>query len=59
MADPKTIRVEIEYEDGNMRRLTGEAAQKWADAVQGEALFAFAHGQRFPEFPWEILPPKT
>ena len=50
---PKIVRVELAFEDGNVQRLTGEDAEKWLEACNGQASFCFAHNLLFPEFKWE------
>lgn len=50
---PKIVRVELAFSDGNVQRLTGEDAEKWLEACNGQASFCFAHNVFFPEFKWE------
>lgn len=50
---PKTVRVEIELEDGTVRRLTGEAAQKWSERVASEGMLSMVHGYSFEALPWQ------
>ena len=51
----KTIRVEIEFDDGQINRLTGEAAEKWNAAVNEQTVVAETHGILFPELPWQVF----
>ena len=53
--DPKIIRVEMEYDDGRLMRLTGNAAVKWLDAANNQASIGSIHGFPFPKIEWEII----
>lgn len=53
MSAPKTVRVEIEKDDGTIIRLTGEEARKWGDHVEGMATCCHVHRRSFPELKWE------
>jgi len=54
MSDKKLVRVELEYDNGEIHRLTGEDAEKWLEAANGQAVMSALHGMSFPEFKWEI-----
>jgi len=49
----KTIRVEIEKDDGTIIRITKEEAEKWDKACESMVDFCFAHNILFPELEWE------
>ncbi len=53
--DKKIIRVELEYDNGEIHRLTGEEAEKWLEAANGQAVFNSVHGMQFPKLDWEIV----
>jgi len=52
--EKKAVRIEMEFDDGTVQRLTGEQAQKWLDAANGQAVMGWAHGMEFPQFDWEV-----
>jgi len=51
-ADEKMIRVELRFDGGLIRYVEGEEAQKWWEAVKGQAVFCSIHGWHFPELDW-------
>jgi hypothetical protein len=53
MSDVKTVRVEIEFEDGKIISLHGDDAQKWQELVNGMSVVHFVHGGAQPELPWK------
>jgi len=53
--DKKIVRVELEYDDGSIHRLTGDDAEKWLEAANGQAVMSHIHGMPFPSFDWEII----
>ena len=53
MASDKLTRVELEREDGSIKRLTGAQALEWDRACSGIAHMAAVHGAKFPAFKWE------
>jgi len=53
--DKKIIRVELEYDNGEIHRLTGEEAEKWLEAANGQAVMGHIHGMPFPALDWEII----
>lgn len=52
MAERTLVRVELEYSDGEVWRLTGDQAQKWLDAANGQAVHCSLHGMDFPDLDW-------
>ncbi len=52
-AKAKVIRVEVEFEDGKVIRLTGRSAGRWQEAVESQSFLAFAHGRAFPRLRWQ------
>lgn len=50
------VRVEFEYEDGRIQRLTGSAAEKWLKDVNGVlAAQQIRYGcPQVPDYPWEF-----
>jgi hypothetical protein len=55
---PTIIRVEIEMDNGNIDRLTGEEAVKWWEGQKTMVTLAYAHGVRFDELKWEKVEAK-
>ncbi|KKM73591.1 hypothetical protein LCGC14_1409000 [marine sediment metagenome] len=51
----KIIRVELEYDNKEVHRLTGKEAEKWLEAANCQAVFNSVHGIQFPKLDWEIL----
>jgi len=49
----KTIRVEIETDDGKLAILTGEAADVWQSQIDHAGSMASAHGSQFVRLPWQ------
>jgi len=49
----KLIRVELEYDDGSIKRLTGDNAHKWNEQVSNASMMAYIHGSRFELLSWE------
>lgn len=52
----RTVKVEITKEDGSVLRVVGDEANKWQDAVNGQAMLCMVHGVNFPELKWENTP---
>lgn len=52
MADPVVTKVEITFEGGLVRTLTGDEARKWQVENVGVAVCAWVHGSCLPAFPW-------
>lgn len=51
------VRIEFEYADGTVRRLTGNAAEIWKDRMDSALFMAWIHGvQSGMELPWETVP---
>ena len=57
MSGPDCVRVEFEFADGSVKRLTGTAARTWMDEANGNYALADAHGFVFAKLPWEVLSP--
>ena len=56
---PVLVRIELEFENGKIVRLTGSEAEKWMLAVNSQTALSFAHGREFPKLAWqEVKPPK-
>lgn len=55
MSNLKMVRVELELENGEIYRLTGEQAEKWKEITDGQAVLNHAHGMQFPQFDWDIF----
>jgi hypothetical protein len=55
--DPKSllVRIEMEYENGEIVRLTGDNAKEWSRACVQESMLAYNHGMRFPTLEWETV----
>ncbi len=53
MSDVKTVRVEIEFEDGKIISLHGEDAERWQQLVQGMSVMHWAHGGDQNPLPWK------
>lgn len=53
MSEPKTVRVEIEFEDGRIISLHGDDAQAWQEMASGMAVMSFVHGGSQKPFPWK------
>jgi len=49
----KTVRVEIETDDGKLAILTGEAADVWQSQIDHASGMAVAHGSQFVRLPWQ------
>lgn len=49
----KTVRVEIETDDGKLAILTGEAADVWQSQIEHASSMAVAHGSQFVRLPWQ------
>jgi hypothetical protein len=47
------VRVELEYKNGTITRLTGKNAQKWLEMVNGQVTIAAVHGFGLPPFKWK------
>jgi hypothetical protein len=55
----KAVRIEIEYADGSIRRLTDPAeCLKWEEMVNSQATMAFVHGVSYAPLKWEMVPSK-
>lgn len=52
---PKLVRVEMEFDDGKVQRLSGDVAEEWLQRVNGFVTLAWVHGSNFPEFKWEEI----
>jgi hypothetical protein len=50
-------RVEVHFNDGKTNVLTGQAAERWHQAVEFCAKFAVTQGYVFPELPWKVRTP--
>jgi hypothetical protein len=55
MSQVKTVRVEIEFDDGMITRMTGEQAEKWQKACMSLSVYSSVHGNEFPKFEWETF----
>ena len=55
--DPKLVKVELEYADGEINRLTGKDAEEWLSQVNSWAGLAYAHGFSGKLFKWEVISP--
>jgi hypothetical protein len=55
MENRRVVRVEIEFDNGKVVRVTGEEADKWDAGCRSTAMSAFIHGVNFPEVDWEIV----
>ena len=58
----KLVRIEMEWEDGSIGRLSGDAAEEWHERQSGAATLAWAHGARYSDddLPqWETVREKT
>ena len=53
MSGSLIVKVEITYDNGDVRRVTGAEARRWQEAVDGQAGLCVAHGVKFPELAWE------
>lgn len=54
MDKPKLIRLEFEYDDGSIQRLTGEEAHRWFREANAAVTISTIHGAPFPgDFQWE------
>lgn len=53
MADPKTVRVEIEFEDGKIISLHGDDAERWQQLVSGMSVLHAVHGGNVDPLPWK------
>lgn len=53
---PKLIHVEFAYADGRIERLTGDKANEWLEAVNGQCLLGQVHGVPMKQFRWDITP---
>ena len=51
----KIVRVELEYDDGEICRLVDKEAEKWLEAANGQAVFNSVHGMHFPKLDWKIV----
>lgn len=51
--DKKNVRVEIEFDNGEIMRLTGEQAELWQKAVESQGVMSAIHGNEFPALKWE------
>lgn len=57
----KLVRVELEWEDGSIKRLSGDAAEEWRQQQDGAAVMAYVHGMGGGQsaLPWEVVRAKT
>jgi hypothetical protein len=56
----KLARVELEWEDGSIERLCGDAAEEWSRIQSGDRSMASAHGIQYAsDLPWEVVREKT
>lgn len=53
MSQTKTVRVEIEFEDGRIISLHGDDAERWQQMASGMAVHSFAHGVTMDPLPWK------
>lgn len=53
----RLIKVTLEYED-HIDTLEGDDARKWESDANGAITFNYAHGIKFPEFPWKTAKKK-
>jgi hypothetical protein len=49
----KLVRIEMEWDNGDIQALTDEQAEEWLEKVNGFITFCWAHGMKFPEFKWD------
>jgi len=49
----KTVRVQLDFEDGTILILEGEEAAKWYDASVSQAVLCDGHGMKFPDLKWQ------
>jgi len=52
-------RVEFHYQDGTVRWLEGEAAQKFMENLDSTSVNAWVHGARFEPLPWQEKGPDS
>lgn len=50
---PILKKVTLEWSDGDIMTLEGEAAEEWDRACRAENSFAYARGWRFPQLDWK------
>lgn len=56
----KLVRVELEWEDGSIKCLSGDAAEEWHQQQSGAATMAWVHGARYTDgLRWETVRAKT
>ena len=55
MSQVKAVRVEIEFDDGMITRLSGEEAERHRQACNNMCVMASVHGSEFPKFDWETF----
>jgi hypothetical protein len=59
MSKKKIVRVEMEYEGGEVQYLEGKDAEDWLEKVDGQIMIASVHGFGFPApFPWKTKTPR-
>lgn len=49
----KCVRVELRFEDGTVRSVSGDAAQEYVEHIAHLSVFGWAHGEEGPDLPWE------
>lgn len=54
-ARPRAVRVEIEYEDGEVTQLLGEDAQRYIELVDDQGVQAWNRGARIDPLPWKTI----
>jgi hypothetical protein len=53
MSNVKTVRVEIEFEDGKIISLHGDDAEAWQELVKGMSVHFNVHGGNIRPLPWK------
>lgn len=51
--DSEVIRIQVVHEDGTMRELSGDDAQKWAEWIDVAIRFAENNGGKSPNVDWK------
>lgn len=50
----KLVKVIFEFEDGEVRSLGGDVAQRWLKELDGLCVMAWNHGNEFSPYEWTI-----
>ena len=50
----KLIKLTMEFDDGEVKFLEGDEADRWLKAVNNQCVMEHVHGRPFPSFNWKV-----